>query len=94
TNFRGDDHAWFPRCSVYNSRFSNQVELFERMASSQHFNRIKELFQVKDLSSFRKKYQDYLSRIEEGSQKYHVSFEYQIPPMEKVINIGKIGTIE
>jgi len=94
TNLENNDYAWFPRCSVYNSRFSNRVELFERMISLQHFNRIKGLFQVEDLVSFKKKYQAYLSRIEEGSQRYHVSFEYEIPPLEKIIDIDKIGTVE
>lgn len=94
TNLEGDDRAWFPRCSAYNSRFSNQIELFERMVSLQHFNRIKALFRVKDIVSFKKKYENYLSRIEEGGQRYHVSFEYEIPILEKIINVDKIGTLE
>lgn len=90
TNLEGNNHAWFPRCSVYGSKFSNQIELFERMVSIQHFNRIKVLFRVEDIASLKKKLSDYLSRIEEGSQKYYDSWDYNIPPLEKVIDLENI----
>lgn len=94
TNLEGNNYAWFPRCSVYSPRFFSRIELFERMVSLQHFNKIKTLFRVEDIDSFKRKYQSYLSRVEEGSQRHFVSFEYEIPPIERVFNIEKIGTIE
>lgn len=94
TNLEGNRFAWFPRCSVYNPRFWGRIELFEKMISLQHFNRIKVLFQVEDIDSFKKKYQNYLIRIEEGSQRHYVSFDYEIPPLEKVVKIEVIGTIK
>lgn len=94
TELERNNFSWFPRCSVYNSRFSNNIELFERMISSQHFNKIKILFKVNNFDELKKKMSVYLEHIEEGGHKYSNQWDYDIMPLEQVINLEKISTVE
>ena len=94
TELEGNNFSWFPRCSVYSPRFFSNIELFERMISSQHFNKIKILFKVNNLDELKKKVSVYLERIEEGGRKYSNQWDYNMVPLEQVINLEKISTVE
>lgn len=91
TTIENHSFPWFPRCSIYYPRFSEQIKLFERMISLEQFNRIKILFRTKNVSDLREKISNYMLRIEKGTQKYNNSFNYNIPSIQQVINLERIG---
>jgi len=90
TRLKCDNYPWFPRTSVYRSR--GHIDVFERMISEKHFEQVKDLFEIKSLNEL----SDKLSKC----TKYEIenplnidSFNYNIPPLERVINLDQIGKI-
>lgn len=85
--------SWFPRTSVYNMRGSG-VELFDRLISRQHFEKIKEIFDTKSTEQLKKGIADYIDRNKDRQRRYSGIWDYDIRPLEKVIDPNKIGTIQ
>lgn len=82
---------WFPITYVYRKR--GKFELFDRLISKRHFEKVKLLFSV----SNPKELQDKLTTIQQNDKnpervRYSGSFDYVIP-IYKIIDINKIGTI-
>lgn len=92
TKLQGSIFSWFPRTSVYNSRASG-IELFDRLVSRQHFEKIKNLFNVQTINELKESVTKYIERSKE--QEYHPSrvWDYEILPLEKVINSNNMGTV-
>lgn len=81
---------WFPITYVY--RTSGRFELFDRLVSQRHFEKIKILFNVKTV----KELQDKLIENKENDKNpermgYSNSFD-RVIPIYNIINIEKIGT--
>jgi len=96
TELRTGGRPWFPRTSVFNSR-GYGIEIFERLVSLQHFEKIKKLFNVKTVEELKKMIALYLERIQEQEQqgrRRSVSWDYEMHPLEKVLNPDKIGTVK
>jgi len=91
TELHGGRFSWFPRTSVYNSRGS-AVELFERMISLQYFEKIKGLFDIQNIEQLKKIIAEYIEKNRERLRRH--SLDYQILPLENVIDPNKIGTIK
>lgn len=81
--------GWFPRTSVYGSRGST-TELFDRMVSKQHFEKVKVFFEVDSADELKALISQYVQNA--GNQRMQVPYEYNIMPIENVINIQKIAT--
>ena len=81
---------WFPITYVYRTR--GKFELFDRLISKRHFDKVKLLFNV----SNSKELQDKLTTIQQNDKnperiRYPGSFDSVIP-IYKIIDIDKIGT--
>lgn len=97
TELRGGHFRWFPRTSVYNARWGSGVELFDRLVSKQHFEKIKNLFGVKTIDELKGMITKYIERSqEEERQGYRRSrsWDYEIQPLEKVIDRDKLGIVQ
>lgn len=93
TDLEGGHYNWFPRCSVYNS-YSGKLEIFERMVSVQQFNHTKVLFGVNDIQEFKRKITTYAQRIQQENRiRFSGLYDYHIEPLEQIINLDMIGTI-
>lgn len=91
SELHGGRFSWFPRTSIYNSRGS-AVEIFERMVSLQYFEKIKGLFDVKNIDLLKAMIAGYVEKNKD-KQRGH-SWDYEILPLENVIDPNKIGTIK
>ena len=91
TELHGGHFSWFPRTSVYNSRGS-AVELFERMVSLQYFEKIKGLFDIQNIEQLKKMIAEYIEKNEDRQRRH--SWDYEILPLENVIDPNKIGTVK
>ena len=93
TELHGSRFAWFPRTSVYNFR-GGTVELFDKMISLQHFERIKGLFAVQNIDQLKKLVAEYVERNKDQQRRYSGLWDYDIRPLENVIDPSKIGTVK
>lgn len=91
SELHGGRFSWFPRTSVYNSRGS-AVEIFERMISLQYFEKIKDLFDIQNIDMLKKMIAEYVEKNKDRQRGY--SWDYEILPLENVIDTNKIGTIK
>jgi hypothetical protein len=88
TELNGSRFAWFPRTSVYSSRGSG-VELFDRMVSLQHFEKIKKLFDVENSEELKKRVEEYVQENKNQQHRYSGMWNYSIRPLETVIEPGQ-----
>lgn len=93
TELHGRRFAWFPRTSVYNFR-GGTVELFDKMVSLQHFEKIKGLFDVQNIEQLKKLVAEYIERNKDQERRYSGLWDYDIRPLENVIDSTKIGTVK
>ena len=91
TELQGNRHAWFPRTLVYSSR-GGTVEIFDRLVSLQHFDKIKEFFGVQNIDQLKKLISDYIEKNKDQQRRYSGLWDYEIRPLENVIDQTKIGT--
>lgn len=92
TELQGGRFSWFPRTSVYNSRGAG-VELFDRLVSRQHFEKIKDLFNVRTIDELKKSVAGYIERSKEQEHRRSWPWDYEVLPVEKVINPDNVGTV-
>lgn len=88
-----EDLRWFPITYVYRLRDDGKFELFNRLASQRHFEKVKTLFNVQTV----KELQDKIKAIKEADKnperiRYSGSFD-SVTPIYQLIDIEKIGTI-
>lgn len=93
TELHGSRFAWFPRTSVYNFR-GGSVELFDKMISLQHFEKIKGLFDVQNIEQLKKLVAEYVEKNKDQQRRYSGLWDYDIRPLENVIDSSKIGTVK
>lgn len=90
---RGERFGWFPRTSAYGGRGAS-IELFDRMASQRHFERIKELFAVKSADELKTRVQAYVESTKNSQRRYSGLWEFNIKPLENVIDTSGIGSTQ
>lgn len=84
---------WFPITYVYRTRDNGKFEIFNRLVSLRHFEKVKVLFNVNNV----KELQDKIVAFQTADKKqdgigYSRSFD-RVIPIYKLIEIDKIGTI-
>jgi len=84
---------WFPITYVYISRGKGQLELFNRLLSKRHFEKVKVLFNINTIKELQDKIKEFKdSANNQNGIGYSRSF-YRIIPLYNLIEIEKIGTI-
>ena len=83
---------WFPITYVYSHR--RKIELLQRMVSNRHFERVKELFDVKDVNGFVTKFNSkmFTEKYMECRRGYSGAFE-SIPSINQHINFESIASL-
>jgi hypothetical protein len=90
TELRGEMFSWFPRTSVY--RFHGaRVELFERMVSRRHFEKVKPLFGVQTVDDLRTLITEYVKRGRNQSVNSPIMWNFHISRLENLIDLAKLG---
>jgi hypothetical protein len=84
---------WFPMTYVYRAMDDGKFEIFSRLVSVRHFEKVKAIFNIRSVQEL----QDKLLAVQETNKSsdkvgYSRSFE-QVIPIYKLIEIDKIGTI-
>lgn len=86
-----DNYGWFPYTYIYKE--SDDFELFRRLTSKKHFEKVKDLFEVETVEDLKEKIQ--LSNIYFTRQRYGFSnalFNY-VKPINYYVNIDKICSL-
>ena len=91
SQLRGERFQWFPRTSVYGGRGSG-IELFERMVSQRHFQRVKALLDVETVDELKALIEQCIARRKAESGSYSGLWDFDVRPIENVINVQKIAT--
>ncbi|MBE0662819.1 MAG: TIR domain-containing protein [Bacteroidales bacterium] len=88
-----DNLRWFPITYIYGLRDEGKFELFNRLVSQRHFEKVKTLFNVQTI----KELQDKIKAIKEADknpERIHYSGLFDsVAPIYQLIDIEKIGTI-
>lgn len=88
-----DNLRWFPIIYVYRQRDDGKFELFSRLISQRHFDKVKSLFNVKTP----KELQEKLTKIKaEDKNAHRISYSGSfdsVIPIYDLVDIEKIGTI-
>lgn len=88
---QGERFEWFPRTSVYGGRFS-KIELFSRLTSMNHFEKVKPLFEVKAVEEFKALVEQCVARNNANTQNYSGLWDYNIPRLESIFDVQNIAT--
>jgi hypothetical protein len=91
TELRGGRFGWFPRTSVYGGRGSG-IELFERMVSRRHFDKIKSILGVDTVDELSALVDQHVTQNSGNQRGFSSMFDYDIRPLEKVIDRQTIAT--
>ena len=84
-------HYWFPLTYIYRRR--SQFELFNRLVSCRHFEKVKILFNVETIDELKNKLKEIESKDKTpNAMRYSGSFE-SVAPIYQIIDIEKIGTV-
>lgn len=84
---------WFPITYVYRTRDNGTFELFNRLVSQRHFDKVKILFNVKTPNELKEKLKAIQAEDKNPDRiRYSNSFD-SVVPVYKLIDIEKIGTI-
>ena len=93
TSLQIQNFAWFPKCSVFNEIWGRKIEFFLRLISKEYFEKVKKIFDVRDIESLKKLIVKYLQE-RDGNKGKHFNFsEHHILPIEDVIALESIGTL-
>jgi len=93
TELAGVDFPWFPRTSVYNSRGAS-VEIFDKMVSRQQFERVKALFDVTSIKELEAKVTEYIERVSREQHRRFDTWNFEVRPLQTVIDPTKIGIVK
>jgi len=87
-----DDFRWFPITYIYR-RESRNFELFNRLVSLKHFEKVKILFNVKTVKELQEKLLEIKTADKNPERiRYSGSFD-SVPPIYQLVEIEKIGII-
>jgi hypothetical protein len=92
TALRGGRFEWFPRSSAYGGRGS-RIELFDRMVSGRHFEKIKAIFGVNEVSELKALISQYLERNKNDQYGHSSIWNYDIRPLENVLDPESVAAI-
>lgn len=93
TELQNSGYGWFPRTSVYNSR-GGAIELFDKMISRSHFEKIRKIFDVQDINKLRDIIEGYILRNKDNPRRYSGLWDYDIRPLENVFELKKLGSVK
>jgi hypothetical protein len=91
TSLRGGGFAWFPRTSVYGSRIAG-IELFDRMVSARHFEKVKVLFGVGTVAELKTLIDVYVRNRDANRYSTASMWNFQIGRVENMIKPEEIAT--
>lgn len=90
---RLDNLSWFPITYIYRKWDNNKFELFSRLVSNRHFEKVKILFNVSTVKELQEKIRKFQSADKNPDRiGYSLSFD-RVTPIYNLIEIDKIGTI-
>ena len=90
-----DEYFWYPRTSVYNSRYGGHgIEIFEKMISASHFNKTKILLKINTKEELMKKIDKYEMDVQEGKKHTIGSFSYNVPEMRSLFDLNYLTSID
>lgn len=85
--------SWFPITYVYRTRDNGKFELFHRLVSLRHFEKVKVLFNVNTVKELQEKIAAFQTADKnQNGMGYSLSFD-RVIPIYKLIASDKIGTI-
>ena len=64
------------------------------MISLQYFEKIKGLFDIQNIEQLKKTIAEYIEKNKDQQRRYSGIWDYDIRPLENVIDPNKIGTIK
>ncbi len=91
TQLHADRFDWFPRTSVYSGRGSG-VELFERLVSQRHFEKVKPLLGVGTVEELKALVEACMARNNNERVNHSSLWDYNILPIENVLNPLTLAT--
>jgi hypothetical protein len=87
-----DSRGWFPRTSVFGGHWLG-IDFFERMASRRHFEKTCIVLGVQSKEELKNLMVKSMERRAADPYRYGPAFEYDIRPLENVLEIDKIATL-
>ena len=84
--------AWFPRTSIYEPFGGTPIDIFQRLVSSKHFDKVKVLFGVNTKDELKAKMATYVQDFNSGKKGQFDSFSYNVQPLDTVIKIETVAT--
>jgi len=79
---------WYPHCCVY---ARGGTEFFARTVSRKYVDKIRVLFNAKDLSEFKAQ----IGKIDEVNRQYARSYvDYRVPNIISLVNLDNLGSVE
>lgn len=88
-----DSLRWFPITHIYKTRGNSKFELFQRLISKRHFEKIKVLFNVNTVKELQEKIQTFQTIDTNTNSIIYSRSPYSILPIYKVIELSEIGTL-
>jgi hypothetical protein len=85
-----EDLYWFPQSYIY--REWGKFELFDRLVSLRHFEKVKLLFNVKTVKEFQEKLNTIKQNDTKPDQVRYSNAFGRVVPIYNLINVEKIGT--
>src|SRR5690606_14119362 len=83
---------WFPRLYIYKNEYES-FDFFIKLSSNRYFNKVKDLFNVEDLESFKTLINNYKLLIEKENRSRHTSGGWNtIPFIFESIKVDKVAT--
>lgn len=85
-----NNFLWFPITYIYNT--NQHYEIFERMTSFRHFEKVKPIFDVESILEFQQVLLKYKENDKEPDSVRYSNSRDRVLPIYKIIDITKIGT--
>jgi hypothetical protein len=93
TALRGERFEWFPRTSTYGGRRSG-IDLFERMVSKRHFEKVSALFGVDTVEQLKTLVSEHVARNKDVNSGFSSDIlNFNIRPVESLIDLQNVAAI-
>jgi hypothetical protein len=87
--------AWFPRTACYRDMWgSGSIAFFQKQVSLYFFEKAKVIYDVNSIEELKTKIKHYSQNVDSKNKNGYNDRNYTLLPIERIINIEKIGTIK
>jgi len=84
--------SWFPITYIYKDQYRGVFDLFDRLPSLRHFEKVKTLFDVNTITEFLSKIEKIKTEQSSTNQRYSYGRD-AVRPLYQIVNVEKIGTM-